>query len=280
MGYLDKEGLSYLWEKVKAALSQKQNIITGTQGQVVGFDADGNAVAQAVPASGITQSEADARYLKLSGGTMTGTISGASMTLDWTKPILVLDVTGTITEGSRWPGFGGMIDTYTGTPMLKITTVSPNVSGGSVSAEAAQTIIRGVKNPEGYYDAANKGYVDSRLPAGVIVMWSGATVPDGWALCDGTNGTPDLRGRFVLGQSAAHALGSTGGSEEVALTVEQMPSHSHSYSYPSIMRSFQDTSGPYSAYVSTKGNTTGSAGSSQPHPNMPPYYTLAYIMKL
>lgn len=36
------------------------------------------------------------------------------------------------------------------------------------------------------------------IPTGGIIIWSGSAVPDGWALCDGTNGTPDLRGRFVL----------------------------------------------------------------------------------
>ncbi len=58
------------------------------------------------------------------------------------------------------------------------------------------------------------------VPSGVIVMWSGtlATIPDGWALCDGTNGTPDLRARFILGASAGQNPGGTGGSS----------SHSHS----------------------------------------------------
>lgn len=39
----------------------------------------------------------------------------------------------------------------------------------------------------------------STLPSGVIVMWSGSSIPSGWALCDGTNGTPDLRDRFIVG---------------------------------------------------------------------------------
>lgn len=56
---------------------------------------------------------------------------------------------------------------------------------------------------------------------GMIVMWSGATsnIPDGWALCDGANGTPDLRGRFVIGAGGSYAVGSTGGGS--------IPSHSH-----------------------------------------------------
>ncbi|MBI4717017.1 MAG: tail fiber protein [Planctomycetes bacterium] len=52
------------------------------------------------------------------------------------------------------------------------------------------------------------------VPAGVIVMWSGtrSNIPSGWALCDGANGTPDLRDRFVYGISASEEPGSTGGN--------------------------------------------------------------------
>lgn len=55
-------------------------------------------------------------------------------------------------------------------------------------------------------------------PVGTIKIWSGtvATIPTGWQLCDGTNGTRDLRNRFVLGttNTAVHPVGETGGYDE------------------------------------------------------------------
>lgn len=140
----------------------------------------------------------------------------------------------------------------------------------------------------------------SGIPSGGIIIWSGTAndVPDGWALCDGENGTPDLRGRFVLGSSESHALGSTGGSETVTLAKAQMPAHSHN------LRIFRDSSTSKMQSVLAVGDinnnmpssnldlftvATGTfntasvgdpQGSSQAHSNMPPYYVLAYIMKL
>ena len=58
-----------------ALANEKQDKLTGTQGQVVGFDSGGNAVPQDVPQSGMTQEQADQRYLQLSGGTMTGELA-------------------------------------------------------------------------------------------------------------------------------------------------------------------------------------------------------------
>ena len=84
------------------------------------------------------------------------------------------------------------------------------------------------------------------IPAGLITMWFGssASVPGGWAVCDGTNGTPDLRDRFVIGAGTTYANGATGGGSsyttaaggdhshggavgDTALTVGQLPAHSH-----------------------------------------------------
>lgn len=65
------------------------------------------------------------------------------------------------------------------------------------------------------------------IPTGVITMWSGsiASIPGGWFLCDGTNGTPDLRNRFIVGAGSTYAVAATGGSANATLV-----SHSHGFS--------------------------------------------------
>jgi hypothetical protein len=55
-----------------------------------------------------------------------------------------------------------------------------------------------------------------------------AAVPAGWALCNGSNGTPDLTGRFLVGAGAAYNPGDIGGADTVVLTEAQLPAHSHS----------------------------------------------------
>jgi microcystin-dependent protein len=67
------------------------------------------------------------------------------------------------------------------------------------------------------------------VPPGAIVMWSGSIgdIPDGWALCDGNLGTPDLLDRFILGTVEGEDPGETGGASSYALSIEQLPSHTH-----------------------------------------------------
>ena len=132
--------------------------------------------------------------------------------------------------------------------------------------------------------------VKSVVPKGVIVMWSGATVPTGWALCDGTNGTPDLRNRFIVGAGDEYNMGAVGGSKEVALTIAQMPNHNHGNMWwfsgygancPEKDRSPHTiaTGAAHSSSCGATGFTGGKDGSTQAHENRPPYYALAYIMK-
>jgi hypothetical protein len=65
--------------------------------------------------------------------------------------------------------------------------------------------------------------------AGLICLWRGevSTIPPGWQLCDGTNDTPDLRDKFIVGAGGGYTSGSKGGSINSKLTLENVPSHTH-----------------------------------------------------
>jgi microcystin-dependent protein len=133
---------------------------------------------------------------------------------------------------------------------------------------ATSTLVTSVNN--------NTGDITTP-PSGGIIMWSGSVsnIPNGWTLCDGTDGTPDLQDRFVVGAGSQYTVGETGGEEEHQLTVDEMPSHNHNANSTSSTNNF-DVSG---------GDVLGVGGSDdvggdQPHENRPPYYSLAYIMKL
>lgn len=72
------------------------------------------------------------------------------------------------------------------------------------------------------------------LPAGIIAIWSGtiASIPAGWQLADGTNGTVDLRDKFVFGAGPVTAVGTSGGAKTVTLSAAQMPVHNHGVNDP------------------------------------------------
>lgn len=125
------------------------------------------------------------------------------------------------------------------------------------------------------------------LPIGSVIMWAGTleTIPIGWHLCDGKDGTFDLRGMFVLGAGGTYNLGDWGGSEEVTLTVEQIPSHNHPvlkyYSGFSSQKGYLGNMTEGEDANATNSNvSTGYTGRSKPHPNMPPYKALYYIQKI
>jgi len=76
---------------------------------------------------------------------------------------------------------------------------------------------------------ATTAFVQSSIPVGLITLWSGsiASIPSGWALCNGSSGTPDLRDRFVVGAGSSYAVAATGGANTVTLDTTQIPSHTH-----------------------------------------------------
>lgn len=129
------------------------------------------------------------------------------------------------------------------------------------------------------------------LPIGSIVIWSGtvASIPTGWQLCDGTNGTPDLRDRFVVGArqdvgsiaetNVSGALTKTGGEAQHTLTIDEMPPHSHSYRYWTAW--YFSGSSELGAKGSYDDNhQTSTVGGGKPHNILPPYYALCFIMKV
>jgi hypothetical protein len=146
--------------------------------------------------------------------------------------------------------------------------------------------------------------------SGMIMMWSGtiATIPTGWVLCNGSNSTPDLRNRFVIGAHSDSAgvaystvTGSntqTGGTKDAinvshthtATSTVTDPGHIHSFDIaPRLGGSYgQPSNGePTATTTNTNSNTTGitvatsvsTEGSSGTNQNLPPYYALAFIMK-
>ena len=86
-------------------------------------------------------------------------------------------------------------------------------------------ILQSTGSQVNWVDATSAGAV----PAGVIVLWSGASnaIPTGWYLCNGQNGTPNLQDRFIVGAGSGYGVGATGGESTKLLGTANLPSHTH-----------------------------------------------------
>jgi hypothetical protein len=139
------------------------------------------------------------------------------------------------------------------------------------------------------------------IPSGLIAMWSGSigSIPSGWYLCDGSNGTPNLTDRFIIGAGSTYAVNGTGGVSSVTLTTNNLPAHTHTATVtdPGHFHTYDRTNGTsgqsgggasvINGYTSTNTSTatTGisvansSTGSGTSFSILNPYYALAFIQK-
>ncbi len=181
---------------------------------------------------------------------------------------------------------------------------TPSLEAESVEAKGAVEVTGDVEVggraslPQGLRAPVFAGYA-AALP-GMILPWCPPSpdtpVPEGWALCDGTNGTPNLNGRFPVGAGGAYAVGATGGEDAVTLGAAHLPPHSHTFSYVSGAKMYNykwadvnsHNAGHDSDNIWTNAydtpdvmvsKTTSSAGGGAAHENRPPFFALRFIMR-
>ena len=188
--------------------------------------------------------------------------------------------------------------------------VEYNTAIHGIQQSNVETLLRLL---QGFPNFDIKAYIDEKLgsmegssiPRGLIAMWNGTQVPNGWALCNGQIvddlQTPDLSGKFVVGWQSGNEdynlIGNTGGQEKVTLTTPEIPSHVHNFADAYYIEAYDgigingsqwignnlpgsNKTDRDNSYVALWDHDTRAAGGGQPHENRPPYYVLAYIIKL
>jgi len=247
------------------------------------------------------------------------------------RPVIQILVNGEIlaiisaVEFTPNPVISGFNRIYRGITLKNFNLTSTDVQVFGRTAYSNTATLASISTTTSVLDKSNSiattQFVHNVIPTGVILMWSGsiASIPQGWALCDGTSGTPDLRERFIRGASSSLAPGNAGGSSSVtptmstsglhthgglvgntSLTINQIPSHTHTLPADS------QPSGGYSQSLVGSRNEdenlsneflTGATGGSQPHTHtinpdglhvhtidsiniLPAWYSLCYIMKI
>jgi hypothetical protein len=175
--------------------------------------------------------------------------------------------------------------TFTGTP------AASTASAGTSTTQIATTA---------FVTTAIAAATAALVPAGMIMIWSGSvgSIPTGWTLCNGSNSTPDLRDKFVIGAGSSYAVGGTGGSANAVVV-----SHTHTATvtdsgHTHSLTAWHGAASPgqgggadsgqrlsSNTAVTSASSTTGitvansTEGVSGNNANLPPYYALCYIMK-
>lgn len=195
-----------------------------------------------------------------------------------------------------------MVDTNSVQTVLNKTLDGATVTGSTVN----NTPIGATTASTGRFTTLTATGQVSFLPLGTIVLWYGASndIPTGWRLCNGTGGTPDLRGMFIVGAGGSYSPNNTGGTANAIVVSHTHPAtssvtdpgHRHTITRTSLQIPSNGLSGVYpydiggggtasnagvadnqtGISVSTTISTTGDSGTNA---NLPPYYALCYIMR-
>lgn len=239
--------------------------------------------------------------------------SGGNVTVaDGKTAIVYCDGAG---SGAKVVNLTVTLDVALTTLGITATASELNTLDGITATTGELNTLDGITSTTGELNLLDGKTAQDFFPSGGIILWSGsiANIPSGWFLCDGTNGTPDLRDRFVVGAGDSYAVDATGGASSVTLGISQIPGHTHTFSGTTSVAGthnhspgsggnflvtgtgsgpgWSGTGGSYaptdtpSATSSAGGHshtfsgTTSSTGSGSSHENRPPYYALAYIMR-
>lgn len=143
----------------------------------------------------------------------------------------------------------------------------------------------------------------SSIPSGSIIPWYGniADIPDGFVLCNGSNGTPDLRDRFIVGAGNSYALRDIGGVNTVTISKANLPSDGltgFGYVINGVKFTWRSNIGTISGddndwstvdgsnsykswrYYTSFDTVVSNNWKGEPHENRPPFYSLYYLMKI
>lgn len=290
---------------------------TSDASQGIGFGpttiyAAGTAATQDLVLAPKGTSDAPGKVSITSGATISGTVTAAKASIQnaveaGSASIAGLLGAGSVKIGSQGATATSIVDSITtSTPTTAIPTTSAMKDYVRSVLPGFSTNLSSSAGTELATVEAVKNYVDRAIPIGAILMWKGATIPDGWSLCNGSNNTPNLSDKFVLGRGNQD-IGAVGGAATVALAVEHLPAHAHTatiasggvhnHEFPAYHHNFKmsgdwtesevkNTGAPIQPWPKTFDSgshshsiTINNTGSGTAHNNMPPYYVLAYIMR-
>jgi hypothetical protein len=306
-------------------VSATGNILTAGQVSATGNITGGNISTDGLVsvAGNITASTLNAINTNLTGNLVVNgnaTVNGTTTTINVQtlnisdKDVIVANnvSTSALIDGAGILAGNPTVASIIYSDAIKGWTTANNFSVGGNLTVTGTTSLTGVPiaptaaNTVANTQIATTAFVRNIIPTGVITLWYGSilSIPAGWFLCDGSNSTPDLRDRFIVGAGSTYAVAATGGaanavvvSHNHAFTGDALAAHSHDMTFNQTSKSNNAT--PYmlsspingenlngsltlattSVSAGTPSGTISTEGVSGVDANLPPYYALAYIMK-